>query len=157
MRFPTLLLGAVAASVLLALMTACTSELEAKMTPEESRQVFITEAKAVIQAVFPDVDPLVVVKARDVPCGGPVGTDYSSVETTINVHGDAPDDNLDPDHVFEQVNEVLKQRGWQINYTRNRIAGAEREGVGGISAGVGDSPIGINILGDTECVENPEK
>ncbi|GIH72927.1 hypothetical protein [Sphaerimonospora thailandensis] len=157
MRFPTLLRRAIAASALLALMTACTSELEAKMTPEESRQVFITEAKAIIQAVFPGADPLVVVQVRDAPCGGPVGTDFSSVESMINVHSDARDEKLDPDHVFKQVIEVLKQQGWKINYTKDRIAGAEREGVGGISAGVGDSPVGINIGGDTECVENPEK
>ncbi|WP_152990208.1 hypothetical protein [Sphaerimonospora mesophila] len=156
MRFPTVLSGVVMALALLTLMTSCTSESETRMTPEQSREVFITEAKAIIEAVFPGAAPLVVVMEQDVPCGGPVGTSFSSVETSINVHSNAPDDKPDPDQVFNQVVEVLKQRGWTINYTHNRLAGAERKGVGGISAGVGDSPVGINISGDTECVENPD-
>ncbi|WP_433499863.1 hypothetical protein ACQP1K_05965 [Sphaerimonospora sp. CA-214678] len=155
MRFPTSLSGVVTVLALLTLMTACTSEPETRMTPEQSREVFITEAKAIIRAVFPGADPLVVVKVKDVPCGGPVGTDFSSVESNINVHSDAPD-KPDPDEVFQKVVDTLKQRGWKINYIEERITGARRKGVGGISAGVGDSPVGINILGDTECVRNPD-
>jgi hypothetical protein len=55
------------------------------------------------------------------------------------------------------VVEVLKNRGWTINYTTGNVAGAEREGVGGIRVGVGGSPFGINISGTTECVPNPEE
>ncbi|GGK63627.1 hypothetical protein Sme01_05860 [Sphaerisporangium melleum] len=126
------------------------------MTPEQSRQTLIAEAKAIIQAVFPDADPLVVVQAKDAPCGGAVGTDHSHVESMINVHSDATDKSLTSDAVFTKVVATLKQRGWTINYTQEYVAGAKREGFGGISAGVGDSPVGINISGDTECVKNPD-
>ncbi|GGO12292.1 hypothetical protein GCM10010116_24660 [Microbispora rosea subsp. aerata] len=127
------------------------------MTPEQSRQAFITEAKAIIQAVIPDAEPLVVVQVKDAPCGGPVGTEHTSVESLINVRGTTKNVSPDSDEVFHKVVGVLKQRGWTINFTNNRVAGAERKGVGGISAGVGGSPVGINISGDTECVKNPDK
>ncbi|MBD3144173.1 hypothetical protein [Microbispora bryophytorum] len=140
-----------------AFVSACTSEPEMKMTPEKSRQVFIAEAKAIIQAVFPDADPLVVVQVKDSPCGGPVGTEHTSVKSAINVHSDAADKHLNPDDVFQKVLTVLRQRGWTVNYSRTRVAGAERAGVGGISAGVGESPVGINIFGDTECVKSPDE
>lgn len=156
MRFPTPLSSIIVALIPLIFMAACASELETKMTPEQSREVFITEAKTIIQAVFPAADPLVVVEATDVPCGGPVGTSHTRVSSPINVHSDAPDEKTDPDRVFDEVVKVLKQRGWTINYTRDRVAGAERKGVGGISAGVSDSPVGINIAGETECVKNPD-
>ncbi|MFI7031023.1 hypothetical protein ACIBK1_20145 [Microbispora rosea] len=128
-----------------------------KMTPEESRQVLITEAKAIIRAVFPDADPLVAVQVKDAPCGGPVGTDDTSVTSVLTVRSDTADDTSNPDEVFRKVLTVLRQRGWTINYTKGRVAGAERTGVGGISVGVPDSPVGINIGGDTECVKNPER
>lgn len=146
----------VAMLALLTLATACTSKPEAQMTPEQSRQVFITEAKAIIQAVFPGADPRVVVLEKDAPCGGPVGTEFTSVESSITVRGVSPNSELHPDEVFQKVIEVLRQRGWTINYASGRIAGAELKGVGGISAGVGGSPIGISIGGDTECVKNPD-
>lgn len=156
MRFPTSLSSALMALCLLISMTSCVSKAERKMTPEQSREVFITEAKAIIRTIFPTADPRVVIQVTDAPCGGPAGTDHSSVESMINVHGDAPSDNLDPDQVFAQVVEVLRQRNWQINYTRSHVVGAERKGVGGIRTGVGGSPLGINISGDTECVKNPD-
>lgn len=146
----------VAMLALLTLATACTSKPEAQMTPEQSRQVFITEAKAIIQAVFPGADPRVVILGKDIPCGGPVGTEFTSVESSITVRGVSPNSEMHPDEVFQKVIEVLRQRGWTINYASGRIAGAELKGVGGISAGVGGSPIGISIGGDTECVKNPD-
>ncbi|MEV4322855.1 hypothetical protein AB0J37_11545 [Microbispora rosea] len=157
MTFPLRLrlLAAVLASS--ALVSACTNEPEMKMTPEESREVLITEAKAIIRAVFPDADPLVAVQVKDAPCGGPVGTDDTSVTSVLTVRSDTADDTSNPDEVFRKVLTVLRQRGWTINYTKGRVAGAERTGVGGISVGVPDSPVGINIGGDTECVKNPER
>ncbi|MEU7877184.1 hypothetical protein [Microbispora bryophytorum] len=128
-----------------------------KMTPEESRQVLITEAKTIIQAVIPGADPLVAVQVTDSPCGGLVGTEHTSVTSVLTVRSNTRDDTLDPDKVFQEVLTVLRQRGWTINYTKGRVAGAERTGVGGISVGVADSPVGINIGGDTECVKNPER
>ncbi|WP_143736940.1 hypothetical protein [Microbispora sp. GKU 823] len=157
MTFPLRLRLLAAVLAPLALVSACTRESEMKMTPGESRQVFIAEAKAIIQAVFPDADPLVVVQVKDAPCGGPVGTEHTSVKSAINVHSDATDKNLNPDDVFQKVLTVLRQRGWTINYSHTRVAGAEHAGVGGISAGVGESPVGINIFGDTECVKNPRE
>ncbi|MEU7691942.1 hypothetical protein OHB01_17670 [Microbispora hainanensis] len=127
------------------------------MTPEESRQVLITEAKAIIRAVFPDAEPLVAVQVKDAPCGGPVGTDDTSVTSVLTVRSDTANDTSDPDEVFREVLTVLRQRGWTINYTKGRVAGAERKGVGGISVGVPKSPVGINIGGDTECVKNPDR
>ncbi|MEU7691941.1 hypothetical protein OHB01_17665 [Microbispora hainanensis] len=138
-------------------LAGCMRVPEVEMTPEQSRQVLITEANAIIRAVFPDAEPLVAVQVKDSPCGGPVGTEHTSVKSAINVHSDATDKDLNPDDVFQQVLTVLRQRGWTINYSRTRVAGAERAGVGGISAGVGESPVGINIFGDTECVKNPER
>ncbi|MFG1873581.1 hypothetical protein ACGFIV_01940 [Sphaerisporangium sp. NPDC049003] len=137
-------------------VTACTDESSTAMTPEQSRQTLINEAKAIIQAVLPGTEPRVVVQTKDAPCGGAVGTDHSSVESLINVHSDAVDKSLTSEAVFNKVVGVLKQRGWTINYTQNYVAGAKRKGFGGISAGVGDSPVGINISGDTECVTNPD-
>ncbi len=127
------------------------------MTPEESRQVLIAEAKAIIQAVFPDAEPLVAVQVKDAPCGGLVGTEHTSVKSLLTVRSDTADDTSNPDEVFRKVLTVLRQRGWTINYTKGRVAGAERTGVGGISVGVPGSPVGINIGGDTECVKNPER
>ncbi|WP_432930294.1 hypothetical protein ACQPZZ_07905 [Microbispora sp. CA-135349] len=127
------------------------------MTPEESRQVLITEAKAIIQAVFPDANAKTVVMVKDAPCGGPVGTEHTSVTSALTVRSDATDKELNPDDVFQKVLTVLRQRGWTINYAANHVAGAERKGVGGISVGVPDSPVGISIGGDTECVKNPDE
>ncbi|MET8154859.1 hypothetical protein ABZT47_00720 [Sphaerisporangium sp. NPDC005289] len=125
------------------------------MTPEQARNTLIDEAKAIIQDVFPNAQPLVVVQVTDAPCGGPVGTEHSKVESGLNLHFDSPDHTLSPQQVFQKAVDVLKQRGWTINYTKDNVAGAEREGYGGISAGVGDSPVGINISGTTECVDSP--
>ncbi|MEV4295018.1 hypothetical protein [Microbispora rosea] len=157
MTFPLRLrlLAAVLASS--ALVSACTNEPEMNMTPEESRQVLVTEAKAIIRAVFPDADPLVAVQVKDAPCGGLVGTDDTSVTSVLTVRSDIADDTSNPDEVFRKVLTVLRERGWTINYTKGRVAGAERTGVGGISVGVPDSPVEINIGGDTECVKNPER
>ncbi|MBX6382136.1 MAG: hypothetical protein IRZ07_04045 [Microbispora sp.] len=138
-------------------LTGCTREPEVEMTPEQSRQVFVAEAKAIIQAVFPDVDPRVILIDKDVPCGGPVGTDSSSVESSYTVFSEAPDGTQNPDEVFRKVIDVLKQRGWTINYSDSRLAGARRKGFGGFRVGIGDAPISINIDGRTECVENPDK
>ncbi|GAB3156426.1 hypothetical protein [Microbispora hainanensis] len=138
-------------------LVGCTHEPEIEMTPEQSRQVFVTEAKAVIQAVFPDADPRVILIGQDVPCGGPVGTDSSSVESAYSVLGKAPDGAQNPDEVFRKVLDVLKQRGWTINYTNGRVVGAERKGVGGFRVGVPEAPVGVNIDGRTECVENLDK
>lgn len=110
------------------------------MTPEESRQVFIAEAKAIIRAVFPNADPLVAMQVKDVPCGRPVGTDDTSVTSVLTVRSGTADDTSNPDEVFREVLAVLRQRGWTVNHSRTRIAGAERAGVGGISAGVESHP-----------------
>ncbi|GGO12279.1 hypothetical protein GCM10010116_24630 [Microbispora rosea subsp. aerata] len=139
------------------LLAGCTLGPEAEMTPEQSRQAFITETKAIIQAVIPDTDPRVTPIEQDVPCGGPVGTDSSSIQSAYSIFGEVPDDTQNPDEVFRKVVDVLKQRGWTINYTTGREAGARRKGVGGIGVGVGGSPLGINIDGDTECAENPDR
>ena len=139
------------------LLVGCTHEPEIEMTPEQSRQVFVTEAKAVIQAVIPNANPRVILVGQDAPCGGPVGTDSSSVESAYSVVGEAPGDTQNPDEVFRKVIDVLKQRGWTINYSDSRLAGARRKGFGGFRVGIGDAPISINIDGRTECVENPDK
>ncbi|GGO12274.1 hypothetical protein GCM10010116_24620 [Microbispora rosea subsp. aerata] len=139
------------------LLAACTREPEIELTPEQSRQVFVTEAKAIIQAVIPDADVRVTLIDQDVPCGGPVGTDFSSVESSYVVFGKAQNETSSADEVFRKVLDVLKQRGWTINYTKGRVAGAERKGVGGFSVGIGEAPISINIDGTTECVDNPNR
>ncbi|GIH72926.1 hypothetical protein [Sphaerimonospora thailandensis] len=141
---------------LVVLAVACAGKpAKPDMTPDESREVFIAETIAVIRAVLPDTDPRVAVREMNRPCGGPAGTDYSSVAAGISAHGEDPDDAMDPDNVFRNVVEVLKQRGWRIKYSDSRIAGAEREGVGDISAVLAESPLGIDIIGTTECVRNP--
>ncbi|MEU8265812.1 hypothetical protein AB0B89_01490 [Sphaerisporangium sp. NPDC049002] len=137
-------------------LSACVNGASTAMNPDQSRQTLISEAKAVIQAVFPGAEPLVVVQVTDAPCGGPVGTEHSKVESGLNLHFDSPDHTLSSEKVFQKVVDVLKQRGWTINYTSDNVAGAERRGFGGIQAGVGDAPVGINISGTTECVDNPK-
>ncbi|WP_328708275.1 hypothetical protein [Microbispora hainanensis] len=138
-------------------LAGCMRVPEVEMTPEQSRQVLITEANAIIRAVFPHAEPLVAVQVKDAPCGGPVGTDDTSVTSVLTVRSDTADDTSDPDEVFREVLTVLRQRGWTIDYTQGRVAGAEHKGMGGISVGVPESPVGINIFGDTECVKNPER
>ncbi|GGO12282.1 hypothetical protein GCM10010116_24640 [Microbispora rosea subsp. aerata] len=138
------------------LLAGCTLGPEVEMTPEQSRQAFVAEAKAIIQAVIPNADPQVIL-IGDAPCGGPVGTEDSSVESSYSVYDETSDDALNPDEVFSRVVDVLKQRGWTINYTADRVAGAERKGVGGFRVGIGKAPVSINIDGRTECVDNPDR
>ncbi|GGO12296.1 hypothetical protein GCM10010116_24670 [Microbispora rosea subsp. aerata] len=139
------------------LLAGCAREPGVEMTPEQTRQAFITEAKAIIQAVIPNADPRVTLIDQDVPCGGPVGTEDSSVESTYIVFGKTSNETSNADEVFRKVLDVLKQRGWTINYTKGRVAGAERKGVGGFRVGIGEAPVSINIGGTTECVDNPDR
>ncbi|GLK14262.1 hypothetical protein GCM10017600_76740 [Streptosporangium carneum] len=131
-----------------------TPEQSGTMTPEQSHQNLINEAKAIIQALMPDANPQVVVQSKDTPCGGPAGTDRSSVESDLTVHGCAKDKTLTSGEMFQQVVAVLRKRGRTIDHTMDNVAGVGRGGVGGISAGVSDSPVGISVIGTTECVKN---
>nr|WP_189180203.1 hypothetical protein [Microbispora rosea] len=107
--------------------------------------------------MIPNADPRVTLINQDVPCGGPVGTEFSSVESTYIVFGKTSNETSNADEVFRKVLDVLKQRGWTINYTKGRVAGAERKGVGGFRVGVGEAPVSINIDGTTECIDNPDR
>ncbi|NRQ35035.1 hypothetical protein HII36_24895 [Nonomuraea sp. NN258] len=127
------------------------------MTPEQSRQKLIGEVTSVLEELIPDVEVKPLIRGKDLPCGGPYGTEDTSLRSSIEISTDAGLETSDP-AIVTKARMLLEEKGWSISRTGrdgDQVELAiEKAGTGRGSFGV--RPDYVIFNGVTLCVDNPE-
>lgn len=146
-------------------LTGCFSRDEADdMTPDEAYTKLQADLEAVVEAVAPGVEGMVLGSPqRDIPCGGIAGTDRSEVYSGISGALGKSDWDGDLASATERLQPLAEERGYEVRVQEKAAGGSTVTLVTPDAAAQEGFVISLNLTlqgaltlsGDTPCLANP--
>ena len=130
------------------------------MTPTEAYDQLKTDLLGAAGAAITTTAPTVEDDVAKAPCGGPVGTDFSKVTSSIYVTAGDPATTRSPEEMLEAGIAYLTEQGYTTTGVEHPtaeafLATARKDGfIVEISSGKRFK--GLRVSGDTPCLDNPD-
>jgi predicted small lipoprotein YifL len=131
------------------------------MTPDQAHEQLKSDLFAVAEAAIPAGTPVVEEEGRDVPCGGPAGTDPGKVRSSVFVSNGDPALTRTAEELARAAAARFGELGWRTGpVTANThgavLVAASKDGFGA-EFGATKGAKNIKVGGNTPCLDNPDR